>query len=637
MTWTHHALGKMLGRSSDLEPAELHARLAACHTCPQRVGGRCVAASQLLTVHALKRANTCPLRKWGEPPAESGEPDGGERRAKSQEPIPPSGSPPGTLRMALRPKLLETERIAREVTIGFTAFRRPYLVRRLYDSIRARYPRVRIVIAENGDRPAQLPADENLRMLNLPFDCGISASRNALIDALDTPYLWLLDDDEVLTDESDVGRLLDVLDARPEIGVAGGAIYDFRPGRPMRLLNWALDARERGGKLETTLAKNPEELTAAGTRFVVCDTVQNFALFRREMLADHRWRDALKVQEHFAYYVDVKRLGRWQVAAVDGVRCEHRRGITPEYQEFRGRPGARETALAECGLTGIDLVPFAEGLTRGEGRPNVLVFGIGHSGTTLATQMLFRLGWSAGDADAEYAESVEFREINTQAIRTGRFDTERARRFVAGLQTPWAIKDPRLTLTLAHWQPVLAGCRPALLWLTRRPEAVIGSYFRRGESLREGADYHQAFEAARRQFAAWSGPKFRLDFESLAAAAAMCDPARPMRTKLAGYDFDKTISGGANFRPTGPDWVIITARQEKMRAATLREIERLGLDITPDRVHLTPDGANGVEFKLDTIARLGVTAFYDDDRTVIDAGRQRLPACEFFWAAPHDQ
>ena len=41
----------------------------------------------------------------------------------------------------------------------------------------------------------------------LPFDSGVGAGRNALIDAVSTEYLWMADDDMILLPDFDIDRV----------------------------------------------------------------------------------------------------------------------------------------------------------------------------------------------------------------------------------------------------------------------------------------------------------------------------------------------------------------------------------------------------------------------------------------------
>ena len=86
------------------------------------------------------------------------------------------------------------------VTFGITSFERPQLLERLVGSIKERYPKARILVADNGRRKASLPGD--VRVLNLEFDSGLSAARNALLDNMETEFLLLLEEDFLFTDET---------------------------------------------------------------------------------------------------------------------------------------------------------------------------------------------------------------------------------------------------------------------------------------------------------------------------------------------------------------------------------------------------------------------------------------------------
>jgi len=91
---------------------------------------------------------------------------------------------------------------------------------------------------------------------------------------------------------------------------------------------------------------------------------------------------------------------------------------------------------------------------RGPERPHIVVLGIGHSNTSITSKQLFALGWNAGDADAEFVDSVSLRDINLQIAKTGEFSLREAREALAALPQPWAVKDPRFG------KPCNSGCLP---------------------------------------------------------------------------------------------------------------------------------------------------------------------------------
>jgi DNA-binding transcriptional LysR family regulator len=91
------------------------------------------------------------------------------------------------------------------ITFGITSFERPRLLEQLVASIRRRYPQARILVADNGRQKANLP--EDVRVLDLEFDCGLSRARNAMIDNLETEFLLLLEEDFCLRTKRASNRL----------------------------------------------------------------------------------------------------------------------------------------------------------------------------------------------------------------------------------------------------------------------------------------------------------------------------------------------------------------------------------------------------------------------------------------------
>jgi glycosyltransferase involved in cell wall biosynthesis len=198
----------------------------------------------------------------------------------------------------------------RNVTFGITAFNRPQLLRQLIDSIRSRYPHTHILVADNGSERAVLPDD--VQVIQLPFDCGLSVARNALIDHLETDFLLLLEDDFLFTAETKIEPLKRVLESAPDVGACGGAIR----GSDGRVTCYALDIEVCRHTMRIREATHRREITACGIPYRICDMVWNFALFRREMLKEHRWVDALKIGEHCPYFYEVKLGRRWRLRVV---------------------------------------------------------------------------------------------------------------------------------------------------------------------------------------------------------------------------------------------------------------------------------------------------------------------------------
>ena len=117
-----------------------------------------------------------------------------------------------------------------------------------------------------------------------------------------------------------------------------------------------------------------------------------------------------------------------------------------------------------------------------DAQANVLVVGVGHSGTSVVTRMLAALGWQAADADEEFAECVPMREANDYALLHGQLP-ESAREYAGRLfaRRPWVAKDPRLCVTLPLWWPLFRS-EPVVLHLEKSRDEVEESYLRRCRS-----------------------------------------------------------------------------------------------------------------------------------------------------------
>jgi hypothetical protein len=162
-------------------------------------------------------------------------------------------------------------------------------------------------------------------------------------------------------------------------------------------------------------------------------------------------------------------------------------------------------------------------------KPNIVVMGVGHSGTTILTRMLGAAGWDVGDADDEYCESVKARELNEQALCVGAM-TDTATTFVRSLKQPWVLKDPRFCETLHLWHGAFDEAKPLLIWLTRNRSALERSYQRRGEgAVIRGQTREQNLQNAKRQFDAWPWGKVCISLEQITAAVTLFDNRRADR------------------------------------------------------------------------------------------------------------
>ncbi len=224
------------------------------------------------------------------------------------------------------------------VTLVVKAFERPHVVESLLDSIDRFYGRVggslRILIGDDGEgaRPPRFPSRNAVTWLRLPYDIGVSAGRNALVDRVETPYLVLLDDDFVFTRETSLETFAATLDARPEIDLLAGTVVDR--GRKVRRI--CRTVRLADGVLRRSRAPKAEQ---GPLRF--WDFVPQFFVARTDVVRRVRWREEYKIGgEHEAFFLDCQAAGV-TVAEHLGVAVHHFQRRTRRYRAKR-KPRARE-------------------------------------------------------------------------------------------------------------------------------------------------------------------------------------------------------------------------------------------------------------------------------------------------------
>lgn len=178
-------------------------------------------------------------------------------------------------------------------------------------------------------------------------------------------------------------------------------------------------------------------------------------------------------------------------------------------------------------------------------RPNLLLFGVGHSGTSVVAKMLGALGWNLGEADG-FGEDVPVRRLNEQ-LRQGRpADPRTMTQTFRRLASPWLVKDPRFVLTLREWMPVFATWppaeRPVLLFMTRDIAKVERTYEAYGE-LKNGSPgmygrtVRELAALASEGYQAWPDRKIHFEFEQIIEAGRLFNVNRATRRD--------TVAGGS--------------------------------------------------------------------------------------------
>lgn len=385
--------------------------------------------------------------------------------------------------------------LADKLTICVTHYKRPEALSKCLASLDQFWPNVPRVIQDTQG--------------------NLSRGRNLAIARAATPYVMICEEDFVFGNGYNLAALVEILDTNQIIGGASGSVVEAKSGRRW---NWYANLRRFRGSLQY---EQPTDwrTTSNGVRYAVCDLLPNAGVWRRSVFASCPWDEELEVNEHHEWFWRLHQHGQWRCAYVPSMAIKHTHDRpNQDYNRMRRRPEFKKLAERKMGAS----FGFFRGFPTINGeRSSVVVLGIGHANTTIVTRLLHALGWKAGDADENFAESVSVRAINQRWERTKRFDHHKARTTLSKLPQPWAVKDPRFARgALLHWLPEFAPYRPVLLWIRKDLAVVLESYRRRGERTTP-EELQQQDEFCADQFRTWPWGKLELTAEAIEEAVKL--------------------------------------------------------------------------------------------------------------------
>ena len=230
-----------------------------------------------------------------------------------------------------------------EITFCIKTIHRPWSCHRLVESIRRHFDAPKIVVVDDGLDQWRFSKTYpqtagHCRVIDLEeHDVGVGVGRNTAIDAAETDYIFLLDDDHVVTPRLHMDRVCERFAEHP-IDIL--AVRQGGGGRPMMLsplMNGKRVWMHRG------------EYRRIGP-LAWCDMVSNAFLARRETIARLRWDPAIKTYEHWEFFYRASRVERLAVAVATDCFIRHAHVQSKHYGALRARARFRAMGLRKHGF-----------------------------------------------------------------------------------------------------------------------------------------------------------------------------------------------------------------------------------------------------------------------------------------------
>ncbi|HET6391047.1 hypothetical protein [Hyphomicrobium sp.] len=188
-------------------------------------------------------------------------------------------------------------------------------------------------------------------VVSLPYDFGVSASRNALASLVRTPYFLLCDDDFIFSAITDLACAQIVFNSDPDIAIVGGLLFDLRDGEMIsdnHPRSWEkvlyLDKSRRTLTLIPAEIGRPRPIYAGDVPYFLVDAVLNFAMMRTSAFHSGRvgWDPQFKITgEHEDFYLNLKtNAPDLKVAYCPSMMAYHHHANShygADYQHLRGR------------------------------------------------------------------------------------------------------------------------------------------------------------------------------------------------------------------------------------------------------------------------------------------------------------
>lgn len=175
------------------------------------------------------------------------------------------------------------------------------------------------------------------KIFKLPYNCGLSYTRNYLISQVKEPYILVIDDDYIFTEESHLEPFFRLLVENENIGIVAGKlknreqtpvkIFVDKPKNEMNILTHIILPEEYIYSIETKIQKS--------VPYFESEYVLNFFIAKKEMFDDIKWDNELKLVEHTDFMLRLKTT-KWKTVYTPTVIVEHHpENNSAEYQSYR--------------------------------------------------------------------------------------------------------------------------------------------------------------------------------------------------------------------------------------------------------------------------------------------------------------
>lgn len=269
----------------------------------------------------------------------------------------------------MKPNRADTSREGRtndtEIAVGVKVFTRTNRLEELLSSVPPGLVST-VYVADDGPEASKEKRrkrlyDESypfdLVVLDLEYNTGVGYGRRQIVEEFTGEYLLMLDSD--LQIPNNVGVLVELLEARPDLGAISGTLAEPPYNRITML---ATDFEEQGDIIMLSPFHTEKEIQRVdGYPLLEFDLIPNTALYRRECLEAYSWDPNFEMEyDHQDMYLGHWKQTAWSFGICPQVVLFHYPGGDNDYfeQRWAEQKHGEEYFLEKWGYEAIGVVDY---------------------------------------------------------------------------------------------------------------------------------------------------------------------------------------------------------------------------------------------------------------------------------------
>jgi len=254
-----------------------------------------------------------------------------------------------------------------DITCNIKAFYRPKKFQQCLSSvidagiwkIIVGYDGPKELLEEHKEIIDKYKGDNYIKLIELPFNAGLSKTRNKMVEETKTEYILQLDDDNYIP--RNIMEPLSFLKDKP---LVGGVSFGWLKDDEWLPMMDAYDIEIINGFFFKTYNVPKHVYYVHNIQYMLAfDFVPNQGIFRKAVFDEIKWDENYIIdREHEDYFLSLKLYTAWKFAITPSIYLRHSPGGDKEFMSFRTGDKALTSAkyfLAKWNLKGISpsLIP----------------------------------------------------------------------------------------------------------------------------------------------------------------------------------------------------------------------------------------------------------------------------------------